>query len=225
MDFIKEAIIHFREGGLLMWPILMISFLGLAITLERLVYIRNATAVRKEEFLKQLNQLVLKGDLERCISYCGQVQTPLTRITRAGLMAIASRKSTDEVQTAMDAVALREIPRIEKRTGLLAMLSNMATLIGLLGTITGMIGAFASVSKVAPSQKAAMLAASISEAMNCTAFGLLVAIPMLGIFGYLQTRGQELVDDVHEAAVATLNFILSNRDKFENRKDSSDKRA
>jgi biopolymer transport protein ExbB len=217
MDPISAAAVHFKEGGFFMWPILFISLAGMAISMERIVYIRNATAVRKDEFLKQLNQLVLKGDLERCISYCAQTQTPLTRITRAGLMAIASRKSTDEVQTAMDAVALREIPRIEKRTGLLALLSNMATLVGLLGTITGMIGAFGAVSKVAPSEKAAMLAASISEAMNCTAFGLIVAIPILGAYGFLQSRGQELVDDVHEAAVATLNFILSNRDKFQSR--------
>jgi biopolymer transport protein ExbB len=211
------AIEHFREGGFFMWPILIISFIGLLIITERLNYIRKATAVRKDDFLKQLNQLILKGDLERCISYCAQTQTPLTRITRAGLMAIASRKTTDEVQTAMDAVALREIPRIEQRTGLLAMFSNMATLIGLLGTITGMIGAFGAVSKVAPSEKATMLAASISEAMNCTAFGLIVAIPLLGAYGWLQTRGTELVDDVHEAAVATLNFIISNRDKFQSR--------
>jgi biopolymer transport protein ExbB/TolQ len=205
---------HFKEGGWMMWPILVTSLLGFAIIGERLNYMRRASAIRKEEFLKQLNQLILKGDLERCISFCAQTQTPLTRIVRAGLMAIASRKSTEEVQTAMDAVALREIPRIQQRTGLLAMLSNMATLLGLLGTVIGMIGAFGAVSKVAPSEKATMLAASISEAMNCTAFGLLVAIPLLGAYGWLQTRGTELVDDVHEAAVATLNFILSNRDKF-----------
>ncbi len=129
-------------------------------------------------------------------------------------MAIASKKSIDEVQTAMDAVALREIPKIEKRTGLLAMLANLATLVGLLGTTSGMIGAFAAVATVAANEKAARLAAEISEAMNCTAFGLLVAIPLLASYGWLQTRGTELVDDVHEAAVATLNFILSNRDKF-----------
>lgn len=218
MEFIAVLTEHFREGGFLMWPILLISFAGLAIVVERILYIRSATAVRKEHFLQTLNSLVLKGDLERCISFCGQAETPLTRITQAGLTAIASRKTTEEVQTAMDAVALREIPRIEKRTGLLAMLSNMATLVGLLGTITGMIGAFASVSKVAPSEKAAMLAASISEAMNCTAFGLIVAIPLLGAYGWLQTKGQELVDDVHEGAVATLNFILTNRDKFNSQK-------
>lgn len=215
MGIIETAAEHFKEGGFWMWPILFTSLIGMALSAERFIYIRRASAVRKEEFLKTLNQLILKGDLERCISYCAQTQTPLTRITRAGLMAIASRKSTDEVQTAMDAVALREIPRIEQRTSLIAMLSNLATLWGLLGTTIGMIGAFGAVSKVAPSEKATMLAASISEAMNCTAFGLLTAIPLLAIYGWLQSRGQELVDDVHEAAVATLNFILSNRDKFQ----------
>lgn len=215
MSIVSTAAEHFKEGGFFMWPILAVSLVGTAIVGERLMYMRKASAIRKEEFLKQLNQLVLKGDLERCISFCAQTQTPLTRITRAGLMAIASRKTTDEVQTAMDAVALREIPRIESRISLLAMFSNMATLLGLLGTIIGMIGAFGAVSKVAASEKATTLAASISEAMNCTAFGLLVAIPLLGAYGWLQTRGQELVDDVHEAAVATLNFILSNRDKFQ----------
>ena len=150
---IAAASLHFKEGGFFMWPILMISLIGAAIVGERFMFTPRASAIRKEEFLKHLNQLVLKGDLERCISFCAQTQTPLTRITRAGLMAIASRKSTDEVQTAMDAVALREIPRIESRTGLLAMLSNMATLVGLLGTITGMIGAFGAVSNSRPAKR------------------------------------------------------------------------
>lgn len=211
---IAKSIAAFQQGGFFMWPILFISFMGAALAIERVRYMRQASAVRKEEFLNQLNQLVLQGNLERCIALCNQSQTPLTKIVRAGLMAIASRKSVDEVQTAMDAVALREIPKIEKRTSLLAMLANMATLVGLLGTTSGMIGAFAAVATVAASEKAAKLAAEISEAMNCTAFGLLVAIPLLGAYGWLTTRGTEIVDDVHEAAVATLNFILSNRDKF-----------
>jgi biopolymer transport protein ExbB/TolQ len=211
---ISKAIAAFQHGGFFMWPILFISFMGAALAIERIRYMAQAGAVRKEEFLNQLNQLVLQGNLERCIALCNQNQTPLTKIVRAGLMAIASRKSVDEVQTAMDAIALREIPKIEKRTSLLAMLANMSTLVGLLGTTSGMIGAFAAVANVAASEKAAKLAAEISEAMNCTAFGLLVAIPLLGIYGWLTTRGTEIVDDVHEAAVATLNFILSNRDKF-----------
>lgn len=211
---ITKAIAAFQHGGFFMWPILFVSFMGAALVVERLRYLRHASSVRKEEFLNQLNQLILQGNLERCIALCNQHPTPLTKIVRAGLMAIASKKTADEVQTAMDAIALREIPKIEKRTGLLAMLANMATLLGLLGTTVGMIGAFAAVANVSASEKATRLAAEISEAMNCTAFGLLVAIPLLGAYGWLQTRGTEIVDDVHEAAVATLNFILSNRDKF-----------
>jgi biopolymer transport protein ExbB/TolQ len=114
----------------------------------------------------------------------------------------------------MDAVALREIPKIERRVGLLAMLSNVATLVGLLGTVTGMIGAFATVANVSPSEKATLLANAISEAMNCTAFGLVVAIPLLAAFGWLNSKAQEATDDIHEAAVATLNFILVNREKI-----------
>jgi biopolymer transport protein ExbB len=211
---ITKMITAFNQGGFWMWPILFISFAGFALMAERIRYLSLASSVRKEEFLNQLNQLVLQGNLERCIALCNQNPTPLTKIVRAGLMAIASKKSVDEVQTAMDAIALREIPKIEKRTSLLAMLANMATLMGLLGTTIGMIGAFGAVSKVAASEKAAVLAGEISMAMNCTAFGLLVAIPLLGAYGWLTTRGTEIVDDVHEAAVATLNFIISNRDKF-----------
>jgi biopolymer transport protein ExbB len=211
---ITKILTAFQQGGFWMWPILFISFAGFALMAERIRYLSLASSVRKEEFLNQLNQLVLQGNLERCIALCNQNPTPLTKIVRAGLMAIASRKSVDEVQTAMDAIALREIPKIEKRTSLLAMLANMATLMGLLGTTIGMIGAFGAVSKVAASEKAAVLAGEISMAMNCTAFGLLVAIPLLGAYGWLTTRGTEIVDDVHEAAVATLNFIISNRDKF-----------
>jgi biopolymer transport protein ExbB len=213
MLVLQQFFLNFKND-IFMWPIFITSLFGLALVVERVRYLRQASSVQKEEFLNQLNQLVLQGNLERCIALCNQNQTPLTKIVRAGLMAIASRKSVDEVQTAMDAVALREIPKIEKRTSMLAMLSNMATLLGLLGTIFGMIGAFAAVANVAASEKAARLAAEIAKAMNCTAYGLLVAIPLLGAYGWLQSKGTELIDDVHEAAVATLNFIISNRDKF-----------
>lgn len=206
--------LHAFKEDPFMWAILLVGIGGFAIVLERIQYLNRAGSVKKEDFLNQLNQQILNGNLERCIALCAQSQTPLTNIVRSGLIAIASKKTAEEVQTSMDAVALREIPKIEKRTGLIAMFSNLATLMGLLGTIAGMIGAFAAVAGVGAAEKATMLAKSISIAMNCTFFGLLIAIPLLGAFGYLQTRGTELVDDVHEAAVATLNFILSNREKF-----------
>ncbi|MBK9294044.1 MAG: MotA/TolQ/ExbB proton channel family protein [Oligoflexia bacterium] len=211
---INSAIEAFHEGGFFMWPILVVSLFGIAISFERFKYIFGAASIKKEDFLNRINQHILQGNLERALAVCSQISSPLTNIVKAGLMAVANKKDADEIQTAMDAVALKEIPRLEKRTGLLAMLSNMATLIGLLGTISGLIGAFGAVANVSPSEKATLLAKAISEAMNCTAFGLLVAIPLLGVYGYLQTKSQEVVDDVHEAAVATLNFIVMNKDKF-----------
>ena len=217
MNILTKISAAFAGGGFFMYPILLVSIAGLAVSMERLLYLVSAGSVRKDEFLNRVNQYILQGNLERAIAVCSQAQSPLTRIVKAGLMAVANNKDAEEVQTAMDAIALREVPRIESKTGLLAMFSNMATLLGLLGTITGLIGAFGAVANVSPSEKATLLANSISEAMNCTAFGLIVAIPLLGIFGYLQTRAQALVDDVHEAAVATLNFILTNREKFAKR--------
>lgn len=215
MELIRNAAEAFHEGGFFMWPILFTSFAGAFITIERWRYINIAGSVKKDEFLQRINQHILQGNLERAIAVCSQANTPLTKIVKAGLVAVTNNKDTEEVQTAMDAVALREVPKVERRTGLLAMLSNMATLIGLLGTITGLIGAFGAVANVSPSEKATLLAASISEAMNCTAFGLLVAIPLLGLFGFLQTKVQDVVADIHEGAVATLNFIVSNREKFQ----------
>ena len=197
-----------------MWGILVVSLIGAAIAYERISYINSASSIKKDDFLQRIQSFILQGNLERAIALCSQTSNPITNIVKAGLMAVANNKDAEEVQTAMDAVALREIPRIEKRTSLLALMSNLATLLGLLGTIAGLIGAFAAVSGVSPAEKATMLSNSISMAMNCTAFGLLVAIPLLGVFGYLQTRASELVDDVHEAAVSTLNFILINREKF-----------
>lgn len=204
----------YREGGFFMHIILLTSAVGVAIVIERFRVISSANSVRKDELLNHINSYVLQGNLEKAISVTSQIKSPLTNIVRAGLVAVANQGGPEEVQTAMDAVALREVPRIERRVGLLSMLSNIATLVGLLGTVTGMIGAFGAVANVSPSEKASILANSISEAMNCTAFGLLVAIPLLFAFGWLSSKAEEVTDDIHEASVATLNFILANRDKL-----------
>ncbi len=204
----------FEAGGFFMYPILAVSAFGIAIIFERWRVIRGASSINKEELLNHINSYILQGKIDKALSVTSQIKSPLTNIVRAGLVSVMNGKNEEEVQTAMDAVALREIPVIEKRIPLLFMMSNLATLLGLLGTVTGMIGAFAAVANVSPSEKATLLAGAIAEAMNCTAFGLLVAIPMLGIYGMLQSWAQSVVDDIHEASVATLNFILSNRDKI-----------
>jgi len=190
------------------------SFLGIAITVERFMVLMSANSIKKEELLHHVNSAILQGDLKKAIATVAQVRNPLSNIIRAGLTAVQNKGGVEEVQTAMDAVALREIPQIEKRIGLLATLSNISTLLGLLGTVAGLIGAFAAVANVAPAEKATMLSNSIATAMNTTAFGLIVAIPLLGAFGYLNSMAQNIVDDIHESSVATLNFILTNKSKF-----------
>ncbi|MCB0367164.1 MAG: MotA/TolQ/ExbB proton channel family protein [Bdellovibrionaceae bacterium] len=211
---IGELMKLYIAGGNWMHLITVTSLLGIAIIVERFMVLTAAANIKKDEVLNHINSYILQGNLEKAIAVTSQVKNPLTNIVRAGLMAVANNGGPDEVQTAMDAVALREVPRLERRVGLLATLSNIATLLGLLGTVAGLIGAFGAVANVAPAEKATMLANAIATAMNTTAFGLIVAIPLLGCFGFLNAMVQGIVDDVHEASVATLNFVLTNREKL-----------
>lgn len=211
---LQKLLQHYNEGGFFMHLILLTSFVGIGIIIERMKVLSAASNIKKDELLNHINSFILQGSLEKAIAVTSQVKNPLTNIVRAGLMAVANNGGPEEVQTAMDAVALREIPKLERRIGLLSMLSNVATLVGLLGTVVGMIAAFGAVANVTPSEKATILANSISEAMNCTAFGLLVAIPLLFAFGFLMSKAQEITDDIHEASVSTLNFILANKDRM-----------
>jgi len=204
----------FKAGGIWMWPILAAGAIGMAIVAEKWLVLRNAASIQKDELIRHLNGLILQGQLDRAISMTAQSDTPITNIVRAGLMAVANNGDAEEVQTAMDAVALREVPRVEKRIGLLATVANVATLLGLLGTVSGMIGAFGGVANAAPSEKASILSHSISEAMNATCFGLFVAIPMLVCFGYFSSTAQGIIDDIHEISVTTLNFVMVNKEKL-----------
>lgn len=211
---IQTALEHYREGGFFMHVILLTSMIGFAVLWDKINTLRGAGNLNKDELLNHINSYVLQGQIDKAISVVSQMKNPLTNIMRAGLVAVQNGKDDEEVQTAMDAVALREIPKIQARVGLLSMLANLATLVGLLGTVSGMIGAFSAVANVAPAEKATLLSNAIGEALNCTAFGLLVAIPLLGAYGWVNSWSQKLVDDIHESSVSTLNFILSNRSKF-----------
>ena len=194
--------------------IFVTSAVGLAIVFERFRVIRSASSIRKDELLNHINSYILQGQLDKAVQVTSQHRNPLTNIIRAGLVTAQNGKSSEEVQTAMDAVALREIPRLERRIPMLAMLSNVATLLGLVGTVSGMIGAFGAVGNVPAAQKATMLAGAIAEALQATLSGLVIGVALLCAFGWLQDKAQEAVDDIHESSVATLNLILSNREKI-----------
>jgi biopolymer transport protein ExbB/TolQ len=203
----------FEQGGWGMYPIAATLVFALAIMFDRVWILYFKANIDKETFLRGLKKHIYSGDLDKAISYCaGQKRTPLVSVIKAGLINVP--KGEDDVQAAMDEATLRESPRIEKRTGYLAMIGNVATLLGLLGTITGLIKCFGAVGSANPADKANILSQGISEAMNCTAFGLGVAIPSLVLYSVLQGRTQSMVDDINETAVGVLNLIVANKDKM-----------
>ena len=203
----------FEQGGWGMYPIAAALIFALAIMIDRAYVLYSKANIDKEAFLRGLKKHIYSGDLDKAISYCaGQKRTPLVSVIKSGLINVP--KGEEDVQAAMDEATLRESPKIEKRTGYLAMIGNVATLLGLLGTITGLIKCFSAVGSANPADKANILSQGISEAMNCTAFGLGVAIPSLVVYSVMQGRTQSMVDDINEAAVGVLNLIVANKDKM-----------
>ncbi len=195
-----------------MWIIMFWLICAVAIIAERAVYLFGAS-INKEVFLATMQKCILAGDVAKAVKMASAANAPLARIVQAGLVKV--NRPDEEVQAAMDEAALREMPKINKRTPFLALFANLAMLSGLFGTITGLIKAFGAVGgeSVDPSQKARILAEGISEAMNCTAFGLLSAIAALTGFAFLNGKTQTLEDDINESSVQVLNLVVANRQK------------
>jgi biopolymer transport protein ExbB len=203
---------HFEEGGWGMYPILFWQIIAIGIIIERAIYLYRSS-INRDVFLATMQKCILSGDIGRAIKLCSAANAPLARIVKAGLMKV--NRPDHEVQAAMDEAALRENPRIEQRTGYLALLANLAMLSGLLGTVTGLIAAFGAVANADAASRATMLAAGISEAMNCTAFGLLAAIIALIGFAVLNGKTQSIMDDINGATVQVMNLVVNNRSKID----------
>jgi biopolymer transport protein ExbB/TolQ len=223
VEFLKS---HYIEGGWGMHPILLLFFIAVYLIVERSRYLFTC-GVEQRKFLAVLRKLLMQGNVAGAVQYCRDTDKPLSRIVEAGLRKLEQDDS--HMQEAINAVAMREYPKIEKNTGYLAMLGNVSTLMGLLGTITGLIRSFAAVgvgagaspaaAKAAAAasvaaggqSKAEALAQGISEAMNCTAFGLMVGIMALLAFSVLNGRTQHLLDEMNEAIVHVLNLAAGHR--------------
>ena len=208
MGALKGLADAFHEGGWPMWPILALMIISWGIVIERIVYLKKS-GIDKEKLLALLKSQIMAGNIQGAIKVCSGNPTPLTRIIQQGLTKF--NRPDAEVQAAMDESALKELPKLEARTGYLAMLGNVATLVGLLGTILGLIHSFAGVSGADPSSKATLLAKGISEAMNCTAFGLIVAVPALIAFAALNGWTQRILDDINEVSVQVVNLVVGHR--------------
>ena len=196
----------FKEGGWGMYPILLLALIIIYLTVERAMYLAKSK-IDVEKLMSLVKSQIVAGNLRGAISSCDATPTGVTKIIAAGLRKAEQGGSEHEIQQGMDEEALRELPKIEKRTGYLAMLGNLATLAGLLGTITGLIKSFASVAGVDPSMKATMLSKGISEAMNCTAFGLGAGIIGLASFAWLNGKTQAILDDIAEMKKNVVNLV------------------
>ncbi|MEM1417706.1 MAG: MotA/TolQ/ExbB proton channel family protein [Myxococcota bacterium] len=190
---------------ILFWLVMAIGF-----AVERAVYLYKSS-INKDVFLATMQKCILAGDIGRAIKLCSAANAPLARIVKAGLMKV--NRPDAEVQAAMDEAALRELPKIEQRTPFLGLFANLAMLSGLFGTVLGLIGAFAAVAGADQASKATMLAKGISEAMNCTAFGLISAIVALMSMAVLNGKTQGLLDDINSATVQVMNLVVNNRSK------------
>jgi biopolymer transport protein ExbB/TolQ len=197
---------RYEAGGIFMHPIALIGIIALFIIVERFYSLFVKTKFNKSQILSDVRNAIFSGKLV----VVGQ--TLVHQIIQSGFQAFERSDSESEVQIAIDAAASKHFPVVEKRTSYLTMLANIATLTGLLGTISGLIRSFAGAAQADPTEKATLLAAGIAEAMNCTAFGLCVAIPSLLAFAFLQGRTQSIIDDVNEVVLEAMNFVVIHKD-------------
>jgi len=210
MDFFNAIVKFFQEGGPFMYPILLVFALGAAIAIERYLYLTIAKQTNRSMWDK-LTPLMKANNYQQAMALSSRSKSEIGKIMAYGLSRLQISRNRDDIEIAMEEGLMEVIPRLEKRTHYLATYANIATLLGLLGTIIGLIQAFTAVANANPADKADLLSASISVAMNTTAFGLMAAIPLLLMFTVLQTKTTEIVDSMEMATVKFLNSITEQR--------------
>src|SRR5688572_12588746 len=191
-----------------MYPILVVAAVGAAIAVERYVTLMR-TGARNRAAWAQVEPHLMRGEFDKAREMTSQGDTVISRLLSIGLALQGTVRRRDDVEKAMEESMMEIIPKLEKRTHYLATFANLATLLGLLGTVSGLIHAFSAVATVNPAEKANLLSASISEAMNCTAFGLMTAVPLLFIHALLQTKTTELIDSLETASVKFMNSLAN----------------
>jgi biopolymer transport protein ExbB/TolQ len=208
-SFVQGLVAAFQQGGFSMWLIAAALAVSVAFILERLVRLAQAN-VDGASFMFEVQKYILANDLDGAIRLCnGSGGAALPRVIKAGLQR-ASRDQ-EQIQNAIDAASLEVIPKLERRLPYLSLIANIATLLGLLGTISGLIKSFAAVALADPAQRQAILAAGISEAMNATAFGLVTAILTMVAHSVLSSKAGKITEEIDEYGVKLLDLLSARK--------------
>ena len=206
MDMYTTVVSFFQDGGPFMYPIAVVLGVGLAIALERFLYLMNQMRINRRDYDKILPLLKQRRQRELA-EVTRKSRSAVARIIADGMNRRSSSRRRSDIEYAMEEGLLEILPSIERRTPYLATFANIATLLGLLGTIIGLIAAFTAVANADPAEKATLLSQSISIAMNTTAFGLMVAIPLLLVHSMLQSKTAAIVESLEIAVVKFLNLM------------------
>ncbi len=206
MDFLYSIVEFFASGGAFMYPILLVFAVGVAIAVERWVTL-TAVTKKNQAAWSQIQPLLSQGEFDKARGVSANDQSPMGRLLSMGLALQGAVRRREDVEIVMEEGMMEIVPQLEKRTPYIALASSIATLLGLLGTIIGLIQAFTAVANANPAEKADLLSASISVAMNTTAFGLMAAIPLLVVHALLATKTNEIVDGMEMASVKVLTAI------------------
>jgi biopolymer transport protein ExbB len=211
MDFFYSIVGFFASGGIFMLPILLVFAFGVAISVER--YVTLAIVTNKNQAVwDKVQPLLANGEFDEARDMTSQDESTISQVLNMGLSLQGAVRRREDIEIAMEESMMEIVPRLEKRTPYVALASSIATLLGLLGTIMGLIQAFTAVANANPAEKADLLSASISVAMNTTAFGLMVAIPLLVVHAVLTSKTGDIVDSLEMATVKALN-VFSRRSK------------
>ncbi|MEJ2252776.1 MAG: MotA/TolQ/ExbB proton channel family protein [Nitrospirota bacterium] len=201
-----SMVAFFQKGGVFMYPILLVFAVGMAIAFERWVHL-NRIQGANQKMWDLLHPVLVKGEFDKARDIANKDKSSMAQMLGMGLARQGAVRRREDIEIAMEESMMEIIPQLEKRTPYVALLSNIATLLGLLGTIMGLIEAFTAVANANPAEKADLLSASISVAMNTTAFGLMSAIPLLLLHAKLTSTTGHIVDSLEMASVKALNTI------------------
>jgi biopolymer transport protein ExbB len=208
MDVFYSLVRFFSTGGLFMYPILIVFAIGVAIAIERYITLTRIT-VKNRSVWEDIQPLLTRGEFDKARKITDEDSSTISRVLSTGLARQGAVRRRDDLEIAMEESMMEIVPQLERRTPYVALGANIATLLGLLGTIMGLIQAFTAVANANPAEKADLLSASISVAMNTTAFGLMVAIPLLVTHTILTSKTGQIVDALEMATVKVLNVITS----------------